>query len=149
MDWLAKDRQDDENGEVAGEVQRERCRHRRIDDELVRKRHFADESRIGSETHGAALQRLLRREPGPQRNRDKREEALPAEPAGTEDHREHEPIDAEKRERMQQRPCEARHAAQVPRSELAPEEVAKERAIAHARHRRRWLRRREGCGRGD
>jgi len=42
-------------------------------------------------------------------------------------------VDAEERERMEQRPSEAGDAAEVACGELAPEEDAEERAVARAR----------------
>ena len=49
---------DDEHGEVARELQRERRRDRRVDDELVRKRDLADQPGVAGEADRRALQRL-------------------------------------------------------------------------------------------
>ena len=104
---------------------------------------------VRGEAHRAALHRLLRGEPRPQRDGDEGQEALRRRTRGAKHHREHEAIDAEQRERMQQRPREAGDAAEIARRELALEEIAEERAIAHARHFRRRLRGPKGRGRPD
>ncbi len=147
MHRLPEEREHDENREIAGEVQREGSRDGRIHDELVRKRDLPDEPRVRGKAHRAALYRLLCGEPRPQRHRDERQEALSAEAASAKHHREHEPVDAEKGKRMQQRPRQAGDAAEIARGELALKKVAEERAIAYARHLRRRLRGREGRGR--
>ena len=84
----------DEHREVARELQRERGRDRRIDDELVRKRDLADEPRVAGEAHRRALQAFLRREPRPQRDGDEQQEARAVEAPGAEHRREHEMVDA-------------------------------------------------------
>jgi hypothetical protein len=45
-DGLAERPERSEHAEIACELQRERCRDRRIDDDLVRKRDLADKSRV-------------------------------------------------------------------------------------------------------
>ena len=78
-DGLAERGEHDEHGEVAGELQRERRRDRRVDDELVRERDLADQPGVAGEADRRALQAFLRREPRPQRDGDEQQEALAAE----------------------------------------------------------------------
>ena len=65
MNGLAGEPKHQQHGEVADELQRKRRRDRRVDDDLVRKRDLPDQTGVSAETHGAALQPLLRGEPGP------------------------------------------------------------------------------------
>ncbi len=144
-DRLPGDAQHRENREIACKLQHERRGDRREDDELVRERDLADHARIAGEADGAALQRLLCRKPGPQRDGDERKEASAGESGGAKDVREDEVVNAKQRERRQQRPREAGDAAEVARRQLAPEEVDEQRAVARdARIRERA----DGCRTG-
>ena len=79
MHRLAVHDERDQHRDVARELQRSVAHDRRVDDELVRKRHLADEPRVAAEAGRAALDALLRGKPRPQRDGDEGEEALVAE----------------------------------------------------------------------
>ena len=74
---LAEQRQHDQHAEVADKLQRERGSDGSINHDFVWKGDLADQSGVTGKTDRSALQALLRGEPGPQRDRDEDQEALP------------------------------------------------------------------------
>src|ERR1700694_5079579 len=76
MHGLAEQRQYDQHAEVADKLQRERRGDGSVDDDLVRERDLADQTGVSGNADRSTLQSFLRREPGPQRDRDEDQEAL-------------------------------------------------------------------------
>ena len=96
----------------------------------MRKRDLSNEACVRGKAHRRPLQPLLRGKPWPERDRNECEKAFPGESRRSKYRREHEVVDGQQRERMQQRPREARDAAEIAGIQFAPEEVGKQRAIA-------------------
>ena len=129
MHGFAEQRQHDQHDQVAGELQRQGGRDRGVDDQLVTECDLADQPGVACDADRSALQRLLRGEPRPQRDRDEQQEALAVHRPGAKYGREDEVIDREQRQRVHECPREPADAAEVARKQLAMEEVGEQRAM--------------------
>ena len=135
VDRLAGDAQHDQHRHEAGEMDRARSDDRREDQQPVRKRHLADEPGVGAHRAHRAREPLGKHDPRPECHRDEGDIAhagIARGHADAEDAAEDEGVDGELRQRMQQRPREAAHAAGIAVEDLAARERGEEPAPAGA-----------------
>src|ERR1700730_2206252 len=129
MHGLAEQRQYDQHAEVADKLQRERRGDGSVDDDLVRERDLADQTGVSGNADRSTLQGFLRREPGPERDRDEDQKALTVHWAGAKYSCEDKVVDGEQCQRMQQRPRKTADASEIARKKLASKEIGEQRPM--------------------
>src|ERR1700681_4860674 len=129
MHGLAEQCQHDQHAEVADKLQRQRRGDGSVDDDLVRERDLAYQAAVSGDADRSTLQGFLRREPGPQRDRDEDQKALTVHWPGAKYGREDEVVDGKQCQRMQQRPRKTADASEIARKKLASKEIGEQRPM--------------------
>src|ERR1700680_4215960 len=119
MHRLAEPPQYDQHGEVADKLQRERRGDGSVDNDLVRERDLADQTGVSGDADRSTLQGFLRRDTGPQRDRDEDQKALTVHWPGAKYGCKDEVVDGKQCQRMQQRPRKTADASEIARKKLA------------------------------